>query len=789
MRRFALLPRVLLSGAAVMLLAIVSLLPSRLATPTAARPLQQGSPQLTPAVATGSASPGTSVTYTFTLTNVGSATDSFTITQEPVTPIAGATASFNVAGQITLQPGSQRTFTLLVTLPSNAPVNTTDVRDVVATSTTTPTAVVRARVTTTVSAATPTATPTVTPTPTTGAVGTATAVVVCRDFAEPDNDPGAARELRPDVQQTHALCPGGDQDWYYIGGLAGKVYTIDVPAAADGLDLSLSLYDEAGNLVAFNDDFPRNNDPTDIRPRIQSWRAPTNGRYLVRVRDAAGGGGPNLTYNILLISESYGPTPTQVAELCTDLYEPDGVPEQARLVGVREVQPDHRLCPAGDADWIRFFGKAGASFTLSVNSEGRAGADPVMVLTDRDAVSILGFSDDSGNTLDPSIEFTPEVDGFYFVQIKNVGDLGNQFIAYDFSFQPVGVTAPPTTAPVATRTPAPGAATPTTTGTAGTTTPTVTGTPGTATPTVTGTPGTATPTRTPTITPTGTMGAYLAPASARIEGLKDQPAFVNGPAKEFIDPAFGGVWGRTDQLVASGKAQRTWMWGPSGLVGRVEVYQQSRGGARQVQYFDKARMEITDWQRDRANPWFVTNGLLVREMIEGRLQIGDAEFMDRPAAEIGIAGDADDRSGPTYRSFAALLGSVPNAVGKTSATLLRRDGSTASTAERPEARLAYYVPETGHNIAQVFWDFLNARGAVNDGARQDVLVDWVFAMGYPISEPYWTRVKVGGVERDVLVQAFQRRVLTYTPTNAPAWQVEMGNVGRHYYWWRYGQQP
>ena len=38
----------------------------------------------------------------------------------------------------------------------------------------------------------------------------------------------------------------------------------------------------------------------------------------------------------------------------------------------------------------------------------------------------------------------------------------------------------------------------------------------------------------------------------------------------------------------------------------------------------------------------------------------------------------------------------------------------------------------------------------------------------------------------MLIQAFQRRVLTYMPGNAPPWQVEMGNVGRHYYDWRYG---
>jgi hypothetical protein len=57
-----------------------------------------------------------------------------------------------------------------------------------------------------------------------------------------------------------------------------------------------------------------------------------------------------------------------------------------------------------------------------------------------------------------------------------------------------------------------------------------------------------------------------------------------------------------------------------------------------------------------------------------------------------------------------------------------------------------------------------------------------------VSEPYWVRARVGGVERDVLVQVYQRRVLTYIPDNPAGWRVEMGNVGRHYYRWRYGEE-
>lgn len=59
--------------------------------------------------------------------------------------------------------------------------------------------------------------------------------------------------------------------------------------------------------------------------------------------------------------------------------------------------------------------------------------------------------------------------------------------------------------------------------------------------------------------------------------------------------------------------------------------------------------------------------------------------------------------------------------------------------------------------------------------------DAYYATGIPITEAYRTTVNVGGVAREVLVQCFERRVLTYTPDNDPGWQVEAGNVGRHYY--------
>jgi hypothetical protein len=99
----------------------------------------------------------------------------------------------------------------------------------------------------------------------------------------------------------------------------------------------------------------------------------------------------------------------------------------------------------------------------------------------------------------------------------------------------------------------------------------------------------------------------------------------------------------------------------------------------------------------------------------------------------------------------------------------------------------------GHNVPQVFIDFQNLTGQIWDGSKYvtgKIYTDNPTAnvFGLPVTESYWIKSVVAGQEKDVLVQLFERRVLTYTPSNALAFRVEMGNVGQHYYQWRYGNQ-
>ncbi|HVB65011.1 MAG TPA: CAP domain-containing protein, partial [Nitrolancea sp.] len=95
------------------------------------------------------------------------------------------------------------------------------------------------------------------------------------------------------------------------------------------------------------------------------------------------------------------------------------------------------------------------------------------------------------------------------------------------------------------------------------------------------------------------------------------------PGVSQADPSVQSVWAAADGAIQSQTASRTWLWGPDVDAAITEPYSESPGGARQVYYFDKSRMELTNPNGDRSSDWFVTNGLLVRDMIQGAIQTGD----------------------------------------------------------------------------------------------------------------------------------------------------------------------
>lgn len=250
-------------------------------------------------------------------------------------------------------------------------------------------------------------------------------------------------------------------------------------------------------------------------------------------------------------------------------------------------------------------------------------------------------------------------------------------------------------------------------------------------------------------------------------------------------------WQRVDGPVAQGEVQRSWLWGqPLGPV-EWEPYEEGPGGYRMVRYYDKGRMELTRPGEVVDARWRVTGGRLAWELISGWRQVGDTRFDYSGPARIPVAGDPS--SPVTYAVLNPLLSQEAGEPGSWVTQWLTSNGTLRSGRglERYGVRYGKPFAETGHGVASVFesWFEQSALVWVDGRLREEPLFfSWLTVVGFPITEPYWVRVPVGGVERDVLVQCFERRCLTFTPSNPVGWQIEMGNTGLHYRLWMRGTQ-
>jgi hypothetical protein len=263
---------------------------------------------------------------------------------------------------------------------------------------------------------------------------------------------------------------------------------------------------------------------------------------------------------------------------------------------------------------------------------------------------------------------------------------------------------------------------------------------------------------------------------------------------EFATDEFQEVWDRTDRPVQEGATERTWLWGPGANTPLLqEPYAESDDGERDVQYTDKSRMEMP-WNDDADDnsPWFITQGLLAYEMMTGKVQVGDATFVEAFPAEIQVAGDPGS-PGPTYLTMGGTMDNDARSEGNVIVDVITADGFIfQNDALGPAYGVTdkYFTSETGFHVASVFWDFMISSGPIYvDGNLQtgQVFESPFYAVGFPTTPAYWAWVTVNEVEQNVLVQCFERRCLTYTPDNRPEWQVESGNVGQHYFDWRYNQ--
>ena len=169
-----------------------------------------------------------------------------------------------------------------------------------------------------------------------------------------------------------------------------------------------------------------------------------------------------------------------------------------------------------------------------------------------------------------------------------------------------------------------------------------------------------------------------------------------------------------------------------------------------AQYFEKGRLED---HRGQGLPreWDFMYGRLVADLIEA-------------GAAIPVAGD----SGPTYADLRALADPA-----RRLAPPARVDGVQAQSGGGvfipfdPALRAA-----PGYQVPAYFWLYITNTALFPGG--------WLHDIGLPLTAAFAAAVTKAGQIRPVIIQAYERTVLTYDPANPADWQVERANVGLHY---------
>ena len=257
---------------------------------------------------------------------------------------------------------------------------------------------------------------------------------------------------------------------------------------------------------------------------------------------------------------------------------------------------------------------------------------------------------------------------------------------------------------------------------------------------------------------------------------------------------FSEIWSRLDLPVTQGQADRSWVWGPAAISDvMVEPSAGDRSAVREIQYFEKGRIEVRSSDAADSEVEILQGAPLVLDLIDGTASNRTASLVDLSPAEIPIAGDEDSPGSIQYADIGDLIGLDPYEEGET--VVIWVDSNAEFTVRDELAGhgvvAGSLVAGSGHRLASVFDEFLRSSGQVWDGdslTSEPIFRDALSLTGLPITEAYWVSVSLRGETQDVLVQCFERRCMTFTPGNPKNWQVEFTNTGDHYFGWIWADQ-
>ncbi|MCP9914235.1 pre-peptidase C-terminal domain-containing protein, partial [Cyanobium sp. BA20m-14] len=187
-----------------------------------------------------------------------------------------------------------------------------------------------------------------------------------------------------------------DRDWFRIDLAAGQTYRFNLNGNTLS-DPTLALRNASGTQLAFNDDFNGRNSQI-------TYTATSTGTYFL---DAGALGSGTGSYTLLAANTS--PTDDFTANTSTT----GSIAVGGSSTGVVNFNADR--------DWFRIALTAGRSYAFSII--GSSLRDPDLYLRNASG-SQLSFADDSGGSLNPTIDFIAQTTGTYYLDVGSKENVG-----------------------------------------------------------------------------------------------------------------------------------------------------------------------------------------------------------------------------------------------------------------------------------------------------------------------------------------------------------------------------
>ena len=258
-------------------------------------------------------------------------------------------------------------------------------------------------------------------------------------FFEPNDTMDQARGIPIGTLQRHYFEESEDVDWVKFRAWAGIEYTIRTLDLDDTNATKLWLYDEDGVWPL------RMSPPGNPAATIDSWEAPADGTYFIKVahpKYQGGQGGEGFAYS-LHVSE-WDP--------CSDGYEPDNTRDDAKPItidGVPQSHTFHGPC-GGDVDWVKFDAVTGKMYTIQTSGLG-SGNDTVLCLYDANDANedeIVCNDDNVGYPPASRIDWVATAPGTYYVKVSPFNPCTDGCdLSYDLKVVEAETAPPPTPTP------------------------------------------------------------------------------------------------------------------------------------------------------------------------------------------------------------------------------------------------------------------------------------------------------------------------------------------------------